>query len=117
MQIWIEDSCGILNDEQVLAVQKTVRFTLARFEDRVNRVVVRFTQGRFREFVESRIAVNVEGVGKVFARGSAGTALEAFNKSLQTVESKAAFRIDWRNWASADRLSTWFTLLRSRMAA
>ena len=107
MNVLLVDIQFILNAEETSQIKERLRYSLARFEHRINGVTVHVCLNEDFKIVTCTINVNLEGVGVVSVRRTGHDSAEAMNNSLEAIESKIAYRVDWRGRLNSDTCSTW----------
>ena len=112
MNVLVMDSQGILSLQQSNNVRERLIFALTRFSHRINGVTVHFERGNIRDKVSCTVNISLEGFGIVTARRTNDSLPELFNSVIDLVESKVAFRVDWRSWINADKIATTFIAIR-----
>ena len=114
MNVMIVDSQNLLSQEQVLQLKSRVFFALAKFDPLVNGVTTHVSLDRKREKLKCTINVNVENVGIVSATRTNTSEDDAISLAVRAIESKIAFRVDWRAWINPEKISTWFSNFERR---
>jgi hypothetical protein len=107
MNILIVDAQGILSQKQTAYAENRLRFSLARFDHRVNGATMHFSIDDACENVACTVNVNVEEVGIVSVSKRSFSSQEVLNLAVDAIEPKVAFRIDWKMWFNADTFATW----------
>lgn len=107
MNILTFDAHGILQDKQSTYAKNRLRYSLARFEHRINWATLRFSIDKNCERVRCHVKVSVEGPGIVSVRRSSDSSDEAISLAVDAVEAKVARRVDWRTWFDSETIASW----------
>ncbi|MFK7768426.1 MAG: hypothetical protein AB8B55_14490 [Mariniblastus sp.] len=105
MNLFVVDTQNALSESQAIYSENRIKYSLARFEHRINGATVHFT-ARADGKVRCEINVNIEGAGVVSVGRSSSSLENAVNRSVSAVEPKLACYVDWRAWFNADTFAT-----------
>lgn len=106
MNILLIDAQGILSQKQKIYAKNRLRYSLARFDHRVNGVTMHFSLDD-NCVVRCTVNVNLEEVGIVSTTKRSMSSQEVLNFAVDAIEPKVACRVDWSMWFNADTFATW----------
>ena len=107
MNILLVDTQATLNREETLTCKARIKYSLARFEHKINGVTIHFSSVEDTQQAVCTLNVSLEGVGILSVTQKSQTATEALNLSIDSMETKIACRIDWRARFNPETYATW----------
>ncbi len=109
MNILIVDTQCILSEKQLAYARNRLLCSLLRFSHRINGATMHFSIAKNREQVKCAINVSVEETGIISVKRKGNSSDDVMNLAVNAVETKVAFRVDWRSRFNAETFTTWMS--------